>query len=230
MYCTERIGRVKMPANSPTKKEIKDKPLENEVRFVLKIRVYGEGHKTHDSHGYLLDDLPMGVSAPITEMVVNIRELSLHTLRPMLMYDNRNNMKKRSALWQEVLFIMDRLPNVYNRPKLETKKFRFGFVRKSRLQDITLVATEAEKRPIADLIGATEYFNHDLVIVPITQIPDDPTPGNSGGPEAAAAMDQEKELMKESTAGTEDSGTPSNASPQVVKKKKKRKKIVTSTD
>ena len=152
--------------------EVKTKPLDPEVKFVLKIRVYGEGHRTHDSHGYLLDDMPMGVSAPVTEMVLNIRDMTLNQLRPMLMYDNRNGMKKRSALWQEVLFVMDRMPNVYNRPKLEMKKFQFGFVRKSRLQDITLVAPEAEMRPIADLIGATEYFNHDLVIVPWTQIPD----------------------------------------------------------
>ena len=57
------------------------------------------------------------------------------------------------------------------------------------MQDITLVAMEAEKRPIADLIGATEYFNHDLVIVPITQIPDDKatSSGEAGDEEAAAA-------------------------------------------
>lgn len=215
------------------KKEIKEKPLENEVRFNLKIRVYGEGHKTHDSHGYLLDDLPMGVSAPITEMIVNIRELSLHTLRPMLMYDNRNNMKKRSALWQEVLFTMDRLPNVYNRPKLEMRMFRFGFVRKSRLQDITLVTMEAEKRPIADLIGATEYFNHDLVIVPITQIPDDkPTSSGEAGDEVAAAAavaaNEEKEMAKDSETME---AALSNVSPTaVVKKRKKRKKLVNPAD
>lgn len=216
-----------MASSSPTKKEVKERPLENEVRFNLKIRVYGEGHKTHDSHGYLLDDLPMGVSAPVTEMIVNIRELSLHTLRPMLMYDNRNNMKKRSALWQEVLFIMDRLPNVYNRPKLEMRLFRFGFVRKSRLQDITLVTTEAEKRPIADLIGATEYFNHDLVIVPITQIPDDnPTPSDMAA--SSTAVNEERELVKESESlRVIEETVPSNTSPIVVKKKKKRKKVLT---
>ena len=83
------------------KVEVKKKPLDPEVKFVLKIRVYGEGHRTHDSHGYLLDDMPMGVSAPVTEMVVNIHDLSLNQLRPMLMYDNRNGMKKRSAVWQK---------------------------------------------------------------------------------------------------------------------------------
>ena len=59
---------------SSVKVEVKTKPLDPEVKFVLKIRVYGEGHRTHDSHGYLLDDMPMGVSAPVTEIVVNIRK------------------------------------------------------------------------------------------------------------------------------------------------------------
>ena len=214
-----------MPANSPSKKEIKHKPQENEVRFNLKIRVYGEGHKTNDSHGYLLDDLPMGVSAPVTEMIVNIRELTLQQLRPMLMYDNRNSMKKRSVLWQEVLFIMDRLPNVYNRDKLDMRKFRFGFVRKSRLQDVSLISPQAETRAISELIGATEYFNHDLVIVPITQIPDDPPPpGENNAATEAAPVEGGGEPTKEAAMADGKEGRAT--SPIVAKKKKKRKKIV----
>ena len=139
----------------------------------------------------------MGASAPVTEMVVNIRDLSLNQLRPMLMYDNRNGMKKRSAVWQEVLFVMDRMPNVYNRPKLEMKQFQFGFVRKSRLQDITLVTPEAEMRPIADLIGATEYFNHDLVIVPWTQPRPQPLPSASDV-ETQPVVEEKVEAVEES--------------------------------
>ena len=208
---------------SSGKVEVKTKPLDPEVKFVLKIRVYGEGHRTHDSHGYLLDDMPMGVSAPVTEIVVNIRDLTLNQLRPMLMYDNRNGMKKRSAVWQEVLFVMERMPNVYNRPKLEVKKFQFGFVRKSRLQDITLVSPEAEMRPIADLIGATEYFNHDLVIVPWTQIPDPSPLPSTGKAEAQPAVEDKVDV----TEVVDEADRERASSPTVEKKKrKKRKKIV----
>ncbi len=203
------------------KVEVKKKPLDPEVKFVLKIRVYGEGHRTHDSHGYLLDDMPMGVSAPVTEMVVNIRDLSLNQLRPMLMYDNRNGMKKRSAVWQEVLFVMDRMPNVYNRPKLEMKQFQFGFVRKSRLQDITLITPEAEMRPIADLIGATEYFNHDLVIVPWTQIPDPNPPPSASDVETQPVVEEKVEAVEESQ---ERAQSPTATGEK--KKRKKRKKVV----
>ncbi len=152
-------------------KELKEKPIPTkDVKFQLSIRVYGEGYKTMESHAYLLDDQPMGVSAPVITMAVNIRILTLQQLRPILMYDQRNQMKRRSAVWQEVLFAFSRLPNIYNRPKLELNKYQFGFCRKNNLQDIVLVHPTYENRTIAELIGATAFFEHDLIIVPLTQI------------------------------------------------------------
>lgn len=152
-------------------KELKTQPAPTkDVKFQLSIRVYGEGYKTQESHGYLLDDQPMGVSAPVTIMAVNIRILTLQQLRPILMYDQRDRMKKRNMIWSEVLFIMGRLPNIYNRPKEEKNFFQFGFCRKDNLQDITLVHPTYENRSIAELIGATDFFSHDLIIVPLTQI------------------------------------------------------------
>jgi hypothetical protein len=152
-------------------KELKTQPAATkDVKFQLSIRVYGEGYKTQESHGFILDDQPMGVSAPVTTMTVNIRILTLQQLRPILMYDQRDRMKKRSMVWQEVLFIMGRLPNIYNRPKEERNLYQFGFCRKDNLQDITLVHPTYENRSIAELIGATDFFSHDLIIVPLTQV------------------------------------------------------------
>lgn len=141
-----------------------------DLRFNLKIRVYGEGYKTHLSHAFLVDDMPMGVSAPVGELVIDVRNVTLQQLRPMIMYDIRGAMKRRSMLWQEVLFIFGRLPNMYDRPKSELNKYQFGFVRKSKLEDIKLIHPSRETVPIADLIGATDFFSHDLVIVPVTQL------------------------------------------------------------
>jgi hypothetical protein len=152
-------------------KELKSAPSPTKnVKFTLVIRVYGEGYKTQSSHGYVLDDLPMGVSDPVVTMPVNIRILTLQQLRPILMYDQRNRMKKRSVVWQEVLFIFGRLPNIYDRPKSELNLYQFGFCRKDNVQDIQLVHPSYEDRSIAELIGATDFFSHDLIIVPLTQI------------------------------------------------------------
>ena len=159
-------------SSSPTKdKELKTKPSPTkDVKFTLVIRVYGEGYKTTVSHGYILDDLPKGVSDPVVTMPVNIRILTLQQLRPILMYDQRNAMKKRSVVWQEVLYIIGRLPNLFDRPKAELNLFQFGFCRKDNLQDIQLVHPSYEDKSIAELIGATDFFSHDLIIVPLTQI------------------------------------------------------------
>jgi len=114
--------------------------------------------------------MPMGVSAPVGEFVIDVRTVTLKELRPMLMYDIRGAMKRRSMLWQEVLFIFGRLPNIYDRPKSEMNKYQFGFVRKSKLEDVKLIHPSRETVPIAELIGATDFFSHDLVIVPVTQL------------------------------------------------------------
>jgi hypothetical protein len=143
---------------------------QKDLRFVVKIRVYGEGYKTHLSHAFCVDDMPSGVSAPVGELVIDVRTVTLDQLRPMIMYDIRGAMKRRSMLWQEVLYIFGRLPNIYDRPRSEVNKYQFGFVRKSKLEDIKLIHPSRENEPIANLIGATDFFSHDLVIVPLTQI------------------------------------------------------------
>ena len=143
---------------------------QKDLRFNVKIRVYGEGYKTHLSHAFCVDDMPSGVSAPVGELVIDVRTVTLDQLRPMIMYDIRGAMKRRSMLWQEVLYIFGRLPNMYDRPRSEVNKYQFGFVRKSKLEDIKLIHPTRENEPIANLIGATDFFSHDLVIVPLTQI------------------------------------------------------------
>ena len=192
---------TKEQKNAPT-------PTKN-VKFTLVIRVYGEGYKTQWSHGYILDDQPMGVSDPVVTMPVNIRILTLQQLRPILMYDMRNNMKKRSVVWQEVLYIFGRLPNIFDRPKSELNLFQFGFCRKDNLQDIQLVHPSYENRSISDLIGATDFFNHDLIIVPLTQISPEvqnAPPPNLPEPSGTDNLDPGKESGDAADAPTGQSG------------------------
>jgi hypothetical protein len=40
------------------------------------------------------------------------------------------NMKKRSLLFAEALNIMNRMPNVYDRPGDQLRSYRLGFVKK----------------------------------------------------------------------------------------------------
>ena len=70
-----------------------------DLRFNLKVRVYGEGYKTHISHSFCVDSMPVGVSAPVGEFIEDVRSVTLQQLRPMLMYDIRGAMKRRGMLW-----------------------------------------------------------------------------------------------------------------------------------
>lgn len=221
-------------------KELKDKPVPTkDVKFMLAIRVYGEGYKTTESHGYLLDDQPKGVSAPVVTMAVNIRILTLQQLRPMLMYDQRNQMKRRSVVWQEVLYLFGRLPNIFNRPKLELNKYQFGFCRKNNLQDIVLVHPDYETKSIAELIGSTAFFEHDLIIVPLTQIspevqhapapplPEIPSPDRVREPKVSQDRSRTPSPSRKARGSRSPDGGRSVSPQQQQKKKKvKKKKII----
>ena len=143
----------------------------NLLSFVLRIRVYGLKFDSSVSHSYLVDDVPTGTTAPIGQFHIDIRKVTLSQVRPMIQYDRSGHMDKRSMMFQEALFIMRRMPNYFDRPKDQWNKYRFGFLSKETSELIKLVDESDEGKPIAELIGRTDYFLVDLAIVPLTQIP-----------------------------------------------------------
>ena len=137
--------------------------------FNTNVRLYGLVQHKKESHSYIISDVPTGISHVLGTLRINIRNVTLKQLRPMLEYDRSGHMDKRSLLFQEAMFLMSHLPNVYNRPKSDTYLYRLGFVKKDK-SDLRLVDVEQEELPIAELIGAVDYFEYDLAIVPLTQI------------------------------------------------------------
>lgn len=140
------------------------------LKFNVSIRVYGDGENLTHSHAYLVDDVPTGISPPIGHLGIDIRVMSLTQLRPIIEYNRQGHMDRRSLMFQEALFIMHRLPNIYERPKEHLIKYSFGFVPKDGT-DVKLIHPSREPEPIAQLIGATDIFSHDIVIIPWSQIP-----------------------------------------------------------
>lgn len=147
------------------------KPEEGDLKYKVSIRVYGKDDNRKESHSYILDDCCTGVSSVIGELVVNIRSITLNELRPLLEFNRANEINKRSMLFQEALFIMDRLPNLYNRPRQELRRYRFGFIHKQDKSDFRLIPETDEEKPIAELIGAVDFFSYDICIVPLSQVP-----------------------------------------------------------
>ncbi len=52
-----------------------------DLRFKLRIRVYGQGLDTRQSHGYCVDDLPLSISPPVGELLIDVRAVTLKQLR-----------------------------------------------------------------------------------------------------------------------------------------------------
>ncbi len=67
---------------------------------------------------------------------------------------------------------MSRLPNYYDRPELELNKYVFAFAKKDG-SEVKMISPNREAEPLANLIGPTDFFIHDLVLVPLSQIPRD---------------------------------------------------------
>lgn len=93
-------------------------------------------------------------------------------IRELIKYDRSFHMDKHSMIFREAVFIMDRLPNYYNRPQDELKKYYMGFMKKETKQ-VKLIHPSREKETMSSLISAVDFFLHDLIMVPLSQIPYD---------------------------------------------------------
>jgi hypothetical protein len=137
------------PSNSEAIASVKEHPRERELRFDVRIRVYGESDLPTHSHGYLVDDVPSGVSPPLGALNIDIRAYTLAQLRPMIEYKRTGHMDRRSLMFQEALFIMQRYPNLYGRPKEELLKYLFGFIKKDG-KEVKLIHPDRESGTLFD--------------------------------------------------------------------------------
>jgi hypothetical protein len=123
----EQIGTA---ANTHNAAEYEEKGL----FFHIKIRVFGYGFDPSYSHGYCVDDTPAGISHPVGELYIDIKTVTLKQLRPIIQYNRTGHMDRRSMMFQEALFIMERLVNKYGRPKSDLKKYQFGWINRGNFQ------------------------------------------------------------------------------------------------
>jgi hypothetical protein len=164
-------------------------------RYVrLNIRVYGQNMPVTHSHGFLVDDFPTGLSPPIGDIQVDVRKVNFESLRSTIEYNTGGHMNRRSIIFQEALFIMSRLPNLYDRPKGELTKWQYGYVKKNETK-VKLIHPDREDQLVVSVIP--ELFKHDIVIVPLSQIP--PT-----------LETNEKEATKAESGKTEPANTEAN--------------------
>ena len=134
------------------------------------VRVYGIGEQVTLSHGFIVDDVPAGMSSIIGTVTIDSRSTTIKSLRQSLEYDSRDYVKRRSLLFQEALFIMERLPNIYNRPKHLIGCYKLGYAIKNT-NEVRLLDTSNEDELLHNLIKRLHEV--DLIIIPVTQLPDE---------------------------------------------------------
>jgi hypothetical protein len=148
-----------------------DELHKKDVKMVkLKICVYGLNVDVTRSHAFCIDDMPTGTSPQIGDIVVDSKSTTFKELRNKVQYNRSEDMDKRSLIFQEALSIMDRLPNTFNKPKEDLKKYLFGFVRRDN-NELKIVLDDQEGMAIEIFLERYEFFARNLMLIPLSQLP-----------------------------------------------------------
>mmetsp|Transcript_35696 Transcript_35696/g.33838 ORF Transcript_35696/g.33838 Transcript_35696/m.33838 type:complete len:160 (+) Transcript_35696:20-499(+) len=148
-----------------------DELHKKDVKMVkLKICVYGLNVDVTRSHAFCIDDMPTGTSPQIGDIVVDSKSTTFKELRNKVQYNRSEDMDKRSLIFQEALSIMDRLPNTFNKPKEDLKKYLFGFVRRDN-NELKIVLGDQEGMAIEIFLERYEFFARNLMLIPLSQLP-----------------------------------------------------------
>lgn len=134
------------------------------------VRVYGIGEQVTLSHGYVVDDAYTGISSVIGTITIDFSSTNVRELRQVIEYDSRDFVKRRSLLFQEALFIMQRLPNIYDKPKHLINNYTLGYAKKLS-NEVKLIDCSNEDEFLDRLVKHVHEV--DLIIIPITQLPDE---------------------------------------------------------
>ena len=140
-----------------------------QINLKFRVYVYGNARDPTLSHSYCLDDFPTATSPQIGSIVIDIRTTTFHTLRSKLQFEKSEDMDRRSLIFQEALYLMSRLPNLYDRPKRDLREYYVGFVRKDN-NELKIVGRDQEHQTVEEFLGRYEFYSRNLMIIPLSQV------------------------------------------------------------
>jgi hypothetical protein len=140
-----------------------------DIVYSFNVKVFGRGANTFKSHSYCVDDTPSGTSSSIGSIQLNILKQKLRDLRPAIEYRSDRHLDKRSLVFQEALFIMTKLPNLFSRPKEELTKYIFG-LQHQKSKVVTVIFPEEEAYLITSFVDVVDLHLYDLLLLPLSQL------------------------------------------------------------
>ena len=133
----------------------------------ITIRVFTAKGSFSNSHSYCVDDFPCGTCPIVGTVTIDPTATIISELRHKFEFSTTGNMYRRNSMFQEVLFIMSRLPNIYEKPKDQKYHYIFGFLKKDDLS-LVLIPPSMESNTISSSISQLALY--DLAIIPLTQV------------------------------------------------------------
>jgi len=114
------------------------------IRSII-IRVFSAQGSFSHSHSYCVDDFPCGTCPIVGTVSIDPTDTIFAELRHKFEFSTAGNIYRRNPMFQEVLFIMSRLPNLYEKPKEMKYHYIFGFLRKDDFSSLILIPPSMEK-------------------------------------------------------------------------------------
>lgn len=133
------------------------------------MKVYGACEQVQLSHGYLVDDCYSGISTIIGTLSIDVDTTSIKQLKEHIEFNNASTVKRRSVMYQEAMFLMQRLPNIYNKSTSELNKYKLGLAKKGS-SEVRVLVVASEDEVIGSLVS--NIFEYDVVLIPFSQISD----------------------------------------------------------
>ena len=138
------------------------------IKKQYNISVYICRESEYTSHAFCMDDFPNGVYLPIGDISIDPTLITFTQLRPLIEYNTSSRMNKRSMIFQEVLYIMNKISNIYERPKHEKLLYAFGYVDiADESNKLMMIERNQEDTIIFDLLSTNI---NNILIVPYSQI------------------------------------------------------------
>ncbi|GMI27175.1 hypothetical protein TeGR_g2617 [Tetraparma gracilis] len=124
-----------------------------------------------------------GLSERIASFLIHDEITTFKDLRQMIEVVNDNGMNRRTAVFQDLLFLMEHSSNPHKYPRKELLHYRFGIIEGVGGQELgdtnvvrdydrslapILIKEEVEDEPIREIVA--NLLELDLLLVPVSQI------------------------------------------------------------
>lgn len=135
----------------------------------ITVRIFTHEREVFEQHSFLVGNDQGGLTKRLATIPVEAEITTLREFRQLVEVQNDRGMLRRTALFQELLSLAFSLPNPFNYPDEDLRKYRFGVFAEEGDEVPTLIPLEVEDDLLA-VKALKDVITEDLLLIPQSQI------------------------------------------------------------